>query len=113
MKKTIFINALIISSLMLPHVAYAQTASGNVNQIVTFLKSIVGVLTTVGSVVAVIFFAIGGFSYMTSSGNPEALEKSKKTIIYSAVGLTIVIGAYMLTGIVSQLANSAFGSGGQ
>ena len=111
MKKTLIINALILSFLMLPDVAYAQTASGNVNQIVTFLKSIVGVLTTVGSVVAVIFFAIGGFSYMTSSGNPESLERAKKTIIYSAVGLTIVLGAYIFTGIVNQLASTAFGSG--
>lgn len=107
MKKALLINAIIFSSLVFPQVAYAQTASGNVNQIVNFLKSIVGVLVTVGTVVSVIFFAIGGFTYMTSTGNPEALEKSKKTIIYSGVGLVIVLGAYVLSGIVTQLATAA------
>lgn len=107
MKKALFINAIILSSLFFPQLAYAQTASGNVNQIVNFLKSIVGVLVTIGTVVSVIFFAVGGFTYMTSTGNPEALEKSKKTIIYSAVGLVIVLGAYVLSGIVTQLANTA------
>ncbi len=113
MKKALFINALILGSLMLPQLAYAQTASGSVNQIVTFLKSIVGVLSTVGGVIAVIFFAIGGISYMTSSGNPEALERSKKTIVFSAIGLAIVMGAYVFTGIISQLSTAAFGSTGQ
>lgn len=107
MKKALLINVIILSSLVFPQVAFAQTASGNVNQIVNFLKSIVGVLVTVSSIVAVIFFAIGGFTYITSTGNPEALEKSKKTIIYAGVGLVIILGAYVLSGIVTQLASSA------
>jgi len=113
MKKAFFINGLILSSLMLPQIAYAQTASGSVNQVVTFIKSIVGVLTTLGGIISVGFFAWGGIGYMTSSGNPESLERSKKTIIYSAVGLVIVLGSYIFSGIVTQLANGAGFTGGQ
>ncbi len=111
MKKlqVLIINSLILTSLIVPQVAYAQTSSGDVNQIVTFIKSIIGVLTTLGGVISVGFFAWGGIGYMTSSGNPESLERSKQTIKYSAIGLVIVLGAYMFVGIVTQLTNSAFG----
>jgi hypothetical protein len=56
------------------------------------------------------FFVWGGVGYITSSGNPESLDKSKKTIFYSAIGLTIVLGAFVISNVVSQLATSAFGA---
>ena len=108
--KAILINSLVLTSLMIPQVAYAQTVSGDVNQIVTFLRSLVGVLATLGSIVSVIFFAWGGFGYMTSSGNPESLERSKQTIKYAGIGLVIILGASVFVGIVTQLATAAFGS---
>jgi len=54
------------------------------------------------------FFVWGGFGYITSSGNPETLDRSKKTILYSAIGLAVVLGAFVLTNIVSDLATGAF-----
>ena len=55
------------------------------------------------------FFVWGGVGYITSTGNPESLEKSKKTILYSAIGLAVVLGAFVLSNIVTQLATTAFG----
>jgi hypothetical protein len=52
---------------------------------------------------------VGGFGYITSSGNPEKLDKSKHTLIWSAIGLAIVIGAFVISNIVTDLATSAFG----
>jgi hypothetical protein len=60
--------------------------------------------------VAAGFFVWGGVGYITSSGNPETLDRSKKTIFYSAIGLAIVLGAFVLTNIVSDLATGAFGT---
>ena len=37
------------------------------------------------------------------------LDRSKKTILYSAIGLAVVLGAFVLTNIVSDLATGAFG----
>lgn len=110
-----YITTLSIASLALFVVSpvYAQTAttaSGSVNQIVTFIQSIVQVLITIAGTVSVGFFVWGGFGYITSSGHPDALDRSKKTIFYSAIGLAIVLGAFVLSGIVSQLATSAFGA---
>ncbi len=109
MRKALLLNAFILTSLMVPQLAYAQTAGG-VSQIQTFITSVIQVLVTLAGLVSVGFFVWGGFGYITSSGNPEHLDRSKKTILYSAIGLAIVLGAFVLSNIVTQLAGSAFGS---
>jgi hypothetical protein len=65
---------------------------------------------TIAGLVSAGFFVWGGIGYITSSGNPETLDRSKKTILYSAIGLAIVLGAFVLTNIFSDLATGAFGT---
>lgn len=107
MKKAILLNSLFITALVVPSVAFAQTA--DVAKIESFLKNIIQILVTLSGLVAAGFFVMGGLGYITSTGNPENLDRSKKTLVYSGVGLAIVFGAYVLTNIVSDLAKTAFG----
>lgn len=110
MKKAILVNSTILTVLLNAAPAFAQVATGaGVGQIQTFLQSIIQVLVTLAGLVSVGFFVWGGFGYITSSGNPESLDRSKKTILYSAVGLTVVLAAFVLSNIVTQLATAAFG----
>jgi len=87
---------------------YAQSA--DVTKIQTFIQSVIQIMVTLGGLLAAGFFVWGGVGYITSSGNPESLDRSKKTILYSAVGLAIVLGAFVITNIVTQLSTSAFGA---
>ncbi|MBI3887875.1 hypothetical protein HY310_02300, partial [Candidatus Microgenomates bacterium] len=80
-------------------------------KIQTFIQSVIQVLVTLAGLLSVGFFVWGGVGYITSSGNPESLDRSKKTIFYSAIGLAIVLGAFVLSSIVTQLAGTAFGTG--
>jgi predicted small integral membrane protein len=107
MKKAILLNSLFITALIVPSVAFAQSA--DVAKIESFLKNIIQILVTLSGLVAAGFFVMGGFGYITSTGNPESLDRSKKTLVYSGIGLAIVFGAFVLTNIVSDLAKSAFG----
>lgn len=109
MKKIIVFQALLLSLLIFASPVLAQSAE--VGKVKTFIQSVIQVLVTLSGLVAAGFFVWGGIGYITSSGNPEALEKSKKTILYSAVGLAIVLGAFVLSNVVGDLASSAFGSG--
>lgn len=53
--------------------------------------------------VATVFFLIrGGYLYITSTGNPTALEEAKKTIHQAIIGLVIVIGASVITAILNN-----------
>ena len=109
MKKAIMLSAVLLTSLIASTPAFAQT--GGVSQIESFIQSVIQVMITLAGAVSVGFFVWGGFGYITSSGNPEKLDQSKKTILYSAIGLAIVLGAFVLSSIVTQLATAAFGAG--
>lgn len=93
--------------LVLAHPAFAS--DGNVAQVENFIRSLIKVVAGLAGLVATGFFVVGGFGYITSSGNPERLDKSKQTLIWSGVGLAIVIGAFIISNIVTDLATSAFG----
>jgi lysylphosphatidylglycerol synthetase-like protein (DUF2156 family) len=106
--KIIVFSSLAITALMFATPVFA--ASADVTKIETFVKSIIQVLVTIAGLVAAGFFVWGGIGYITSSGNPETLDRSKKTLLYSAIGLAVVLGAFVLTNIISDLATGAFGA---
>ncbi|MDD2224740.1 MAG: pilin [Candidatus Shapirobacteria bacterium] len=111
MKKTIVFSSVLLSFLLLSTPALA--ASADVSKIQTFMQSVIQVLVTLAGLVSAGFFVWGGIGYITSSGDPEKLDKAKKTIVYSAIGLVIVLGAFVISTIVTQLATGAFGSSTQ
>lgn len=109
MKKLAIVYSFTALFLVLtPSVAFAQSA--DVSKVQTFIQNVIQVLVTLAGLISAGFFVWGGVGYITSSGSPEALDRSKKTIFYSAIGLAIVLGAFVLSNIVSQLAGTAFGT---
>lgn len=108
MKKTIIFLTFALAFFSLAFPAFA--ASSDVNKIQSFFQSVIRVLVTIAGLVSAGFFVWGGIGYITSSGNPETLDRSKKTILYSAIGLAIVLGAFVLSNIISDLATGAFGA---
>lgn len=93
--------------LLIAHPALA--ADGSVSQVESFIRNIIKVVAGLAGLVATGFFVVGGFGYITSSGNPERLDRAKHTLIYSGIGLAIVIAAFVISNIVTDLATSAFG----
>lgn len=98
--------------LMFPVFYFGQASAdtAGVSQIQNFLQSVITAIAGLAGLMATGFFVVGGLKYITSSGNPQSLEKAKRTIFFSAAGLAITIAAFVLSGIVSSLASSAFGS---
>ncbi len=113
MRRQSFIRSLraIFLSLIIPFLmpGLALAANAQMGQVNTFIKSVITALTGIAGLVATAFFVLGGFKYITSSGNPHNLEHAKRTIVFSALGLAIAIAAFVLSNIVAGLANSAFG----
>jgi hypothetical protein len=89
--------------------ADAALAVDGAAQTETFIKNIVKTMVGIAGAVAVVFMVVGGFHYITSSGNPEKLDKAKKTLLYSGVGLVIVLAAYAIVDFVAGIAKSSFG----
>jgi TRAP-type C4-dicarboxylate transport system permease small subunit len=104
------ISTLIITGIPLVFSATAFADTAGVSSVESFIKSIIQVMAGFAGLVATGFFVVGGFRYITSSGNPNHLEKAKRTIMYSAIGLSITIAAFVVSNIVTTLATNAFGS---
>lgn len=92
--------------LLAPDALAAQDAV----QVENFIRNVIKLIAGLAGLVATGFFVVGGFGYITSSGNPEHLDKAKRTLLWSGIGLAIVIAAFVISNIVTSIATQAFGS---
>jgi len=95
-----------ISMLFTPD---AFAVSNDIARVENFIRDVIKIIAGLAGLVATGFFVIGGFGYITSSGNPEHLDRSKRTLLWSGVGLAIVIAAFVMSNIVVSIATNAFG----
>lgn len=71
--------------------------TGQVDKIIT---AVVNILSVIVGIVAVIMIVIGGFKYITSSGDANKTASARNTIIYALVGLIIVALAQVIVRFV-------------
>ena len=64
-----------------------SASGGGLNEL---LRKIINIFSVIVGAVAVIMIIIGGFRYVISSGNDQAVSGAKNTIIFALVGLVIV-----------------------
>ena len=50
--------------------------------------------------IAVIVIIIGGYQYMTSTGDPGKVKKAKETILYGIIGLIVIVLAAVIVNFV-------------
>lgn len=78
------------------------TTSGAQSDVMNIGNQIIGIITTVGVVVAVIVLLILGIKYMMGSASEKA--EYKKTMIPYLVGAILIFGASAITKVVVGLA---------
>lgn len=54
-------------------------------------------------IVAVFFVTIAGFRFVTSAGDPQKVERAKKTLTYALLGLAVVILSYVILKVVTYV----------
>lgn len=64
------------------------------------VATLVNILSFVVGIAAVIMVIIGGFKYITSNGDSNAISSAKNTIIYAIIGLVIVAMAQFIVQFV-------------
>ena len=68
-------------------------------------KIISGLLGTVywaAGIVAVIVLIVGGILYVTSNGDAGKVKRAKDAILYSIVGLVVVMMAFVITNFIVE-----------
>ena len=61
--------------------------------IITYFLGFLGLL-------AVIMIIYGGITYVTSAGNDEAVGKAKKIILYSVIGIVVILLSFVIVNAV-------------
>ncbi len=58
------------------------------------------IIVYITGIASVIMIIIGGFTYVTSQGDPQKTASAKDTILYAIIGLVVAISAQILIGFV-------------
>ncbi len=72
-------------------------ASGKVNKAVAV---VIETFSWIVGVASVIMIMVGGFKYVTSSGDSNSVNSAKNTILYALVGLVVVVLAQVIVRFV-------------
>lgn len=73
----------------------------------TLLERVISWLLYFAGGIAVLFLLVGGFQYISARGNEEATEKAKKTITGAIIGIVIIVMAFAIIAIISNLVTTA------
>jgi heme/copper-type cytochrome/quinol oxidase subunit 2 len=68
--------------------------------------NIVQFFMTFLGIIAVVIILYGGFLWMTAAGNEDKVATAKKVIIAGAIGLAVIIAAYVIVNFVITTTNS-------
>ena len=64
--------------------------------------SIINTVISIVGIVAVAVVIMGGIQYVTSTGDPAKTKKARDTIIWGAIGLVVVILAWVIVSFITS-----------
>lgn len=74
------------------------------------VKLAIGILSFIVGIAAVIMVMVGGFKYITSSGDSNNINSAKDTILYAIIGLVIAVLAQIIVRFVLNQAAPTAGT---
>lgn len=87
--------------LLIPTTVYAATPG----DITSFTTSTLSIITLIAIAASGFFLVRGGYTYITSTGKPEALEQAKQTIRNAILGLVVVLAAGVMVSTLQGALN--------
>jgi glucose uptake protein GlcU len=64
---------------------------------------VVGFALGFAGIVLFLLLIVGGFKYITSGGDPKAVEGAKKTLTYAIGGLIVILLSYLILVLISNI----------
>ncbi|MBQ3436598.1 hypothetical protein IJG26_01425 [Candidatus Saccharibacteria bacterium] len=85
----------------------AAGCDGNANELPKVIQTILSIIIFACGTVAVAYIIVGGYNYMTSTGDAGKVEKAKKTIMYAIIGLIICALSFIIVNWVISMVAAA------
>jgi hypothetical protein len=75
--------------------------------LIGLLKAIVNnILMPIGVVLAVLAFIYAGFKYVMAQGNVNKVAEAHRTLLYTAIGTAILLGAWTIANVIHNTITS-------
>ncbi len=71
------------------------------SNIAKLLNVVLPAIMIAGALIFLAMLLYGAFSYTTSSGDQERVQKARKTITYSIGGIVLIMVSYLLVSLLS------------
>jgi len=68
-----------------------------------FFSGILGFLTIVGGIAFLIYFILGAFTWLTSKGDKQQVEKAQQYMSNATIGIIFIILSWAITGVIGSL----------
>src|SRR5574340_1497397 len=91
-----------LHGLCVPNTGFKTGIAGS-KSLADLIVNVLKFMLAFAGAVAVVSIVIGGFIYLTAAGNEEAGEKSRKVLTAAIIGLIIVLLAYSIVAIISNV----------
>ena len=82
------------------HELICASSAGGESKLINTVSNVLMAIYGIVGVLAVVMIVVGGVKYMTSQGDPGKIQSAKNTIMYSIIGLVIVLAAFAITNFI-------------
>lgn len=69
----------------------------------TVFSNVVSYALGFAGIVLFVLLIVGGFKFITSGGDPKAVESARKTITSAIAGLIIILVSYLILVLISNI----------
>ena len=77
------------------------TNGGEIKDVGGLFKNILaGIVIPLTLAVGVLFIVLAGLKFVTATGNPEKLKKAKQNLLYTVIGVAVILSAEIILNIL-------------
>jgi len=111
MNKYLLLIPVILGLILLTEPALAEEAAEATTDVVlndpldgadipTIIGRVIKVALGLSGTMALLMFIYGGFTWMTSGGSKDRIDKGRKTLLWAVIGLAVIFFAYVAVELV-------------
>lgn len=64
---------------------------------------VVGFALGLAGIALFVLLLVGGFKFITSGGDPKAVESAKSTLTHAIIGLIVILVSYLILVLIKEL----------
>ena len=72
----------------------------------TLLVEVLGYVVKIGAIFLVLMIVLVGFQFVMAQGNPEAVQKARSSLLWTAVGGILLLGAQAIASVIAATVQS-------